>query len=177
MLPELRLLYGRKVRLLYGLGLKIEPRVHGSKKRAGRTQARVPVRPSVLIIRSYQGESTGSHPNSEVKHPWACSVLRWGTTWESQVTYVFVFAACGFDSCWSFGFESHSYFDCTFVYLRARLIPIVNIISVLDPPHARARNFTQKQRWPVVFASEEAGDRSGEAPATTPTPATPSRCS
>ena len=88
MTPELRLLYGRKVRLLYGLGLKIEPRVHGSKKRAGRTQARVPLRPSVLIIRSYQGESTGSHPNSEVKHLWACSVLRWGTTWESQVTYV-----------------------------------------------------------------------------------------
>ena len=43
------------------------------------------------IIRSYQGESTGSHPNSEVKHPWACSVLRWGTTWESQVMYVLHF--------------------------------------------------------------------------------------
>ena len=90
----------------------------------------VAMRAALSIIRSYQGESTGSHPNSEVKHPWACSVLRWGTTWESQVTYVFVFAACGFDLCWSFGFESHSYFDCTFVYLRARLIPIVNIISV-----------------------------------------------
>ena len=45
----------------------------------------------VTIIRSYQGESTGSHPNSEVKHPWACSVLRWGTTWESQVMYVLPF--------------------------------------------------------------------------------------
>ena len=44
-----------------------------------------------LIIRSYQGENTGSHPNSEVKHPWACSVLRWGTTRESQVTNVFDF--------------------------------------------------------------------------------------
>ena len=41
------------------------------------------------IVRSYHGETTGSHPNSEVKHHWACSVLRWGTTWESQVTYVF----------------------------------------------------------------------------------------
>ena len=72
------------------IALWFAPRVPGSKKRAGRpTQARVLVRPSVLIIRSYQGESTGSHPNSEVKHPWACSVLRWGTTWESQVTYVF----------------------------------------------------------------------------------------
>ena len=40
------------------------------------------------IIRSYHGESTGSHPNSEVKHHWACSVLRWGTTRESQVAYV-----------------------------------------------------------------------------------------
>ena len=40
------------------------------------------------IIRSYHGESTRSLPNSEVKHHWACSVLRWGTTRESQVTYV-----------------------------------------------------------------------------------------
>ena len=48
------------------------------------------------IIRSYQGESTGSHPNSEVKHPWACSVLRWGTTWESQVMYVFASEGLGF---------------------------------------------------------------------------------
>ena len=53
-----------------------------------RGSAPVPAGQSSLIIRSYQGESTGSHPNSEVKHPWACSVLRWGTTWESQVTYV-----------------------------------------------------------------------------------------
>ena len=37
------------------------------------------------IERSYHGETTGSHPNSEVKHHWACSVLRWGTTRESQV--------------------------------------------------------------------------------------------
>ena len=52
-------------------------------------EPRVPPSRSVLIIRSYQGESTGSHPNSEVKHPWACSVLRGGTTRESQVTNVF----------------------------------------------------------------------------------------
>ena len=43
------------------------------------------------IERSYHGETTGSHPNSEVKHHWACSVLRWGTTWESQVSNVFAF--------------------------------------------------------------------------------------
>ena len=43
------------------------------------------------IVRSYHGESTRSHPNSEVKHHWACSVLRWGTTRESQVVYVFTF--------------------------------------------------------------------------------------
>ena len=40
------------------------------------------------IIRSYHGEYTGSHPNSEVKHPWAHSVLRWGTTRESLVVNV-----------------------------------------------------------------------------------------
>ena len=51
--------------------------------------ARVEPRRSSPIIRSYHGESTGSHPNSEVKHHWACSVLRWGTTWESQVSNVF----------------------------------------------------------------------------------------
>ena len=44
----------------------------------------------ICIVRSYHGETTGSHPNSEVKHHWACSVLRWGTTRESQVVYVFV---------------------------------------------------------------------------------------
>ena len=59
--------------------------------RAPRHQACVAPGWMTPIIRSYQGESTGSHPNSEVKHPWACSVLRWGTTWESQVSYVFVF--------------------------------------------------------------------------------------
>ena len=54
----------------------------------GAAEPRVPPGRSNLIIRSYQGENTGSHPNSEVKHPWACSVLRWGTTRESQVTNV-----------------------------------------------------------------------------------------
>ena len=28
-----------------------------------------------LVIRSYHGESTASHPNCEVKHRWAGSVL------------------------------------------------------------------------------------------------------
>ena len=45
--------------------------------------------PVAGIIRSYLAESTGSHPNSEVKQLWACTVLRWGTTRESQVTHVF----------------------------------------------------------------------------------------
>ena len=44
---------------------------------------------STSIVRSYLAESTGSHPNSEVKQLWACTVLRWGTTRESQVTHVF----------------------------------------------------------------------------------------
>ena len=58
---------------------------------------RDPLIRSTPIIRSYHGESTGSHPNSEVKHHWACSVLRWGTTWESQVTYVLHFAGARSD--------------------------------------------------------------------------------
>ena len=36
-----------------------------------------------LVIRSYEGESTASHPNCEVKHLSAQSVLQWGTMWES----------------------------------------------------------------------------------------------
>ena len=43
-----------------------------------------------LIIRSYHGGSTASHPNCEVKHLWAQSVLRWGTTRESWVSNVFL---------------------------------------------------------------------------------------
>ena len=42
------------------------------------------------IIRSYHGGSTASHPNCEVKHLWAQSVLRWGTTRESWVSNVFL---------------------------------------------------------------------------------------
>ena len=65
-----------------------EPRLRYGQSGVEPETPRVPQAGSTLIIRSYQGESTGSHPNSEVKHPWACSVLRWGTTWESQVTNV-----------------------------------------------------------------------------------------
>ena len=66
-----------------------EPRLRYGQSGLKRQSPRVPPPGSTLIIRSYQGENTGSHPNSEVKHPWACSVLRWGTTRESQVTNVF----------------------------------------------------------------------------------------
>ena len=78
----------------------------------------VPRDGSTLIIRSYQGESTGSHPNSEVKHPWACSVLRWGTTRESQVTNVFVL---------KFGFAS-----VTFVDRRVTVSSVCDALG-LDP--------------------------------------------
>ena len=74
-----------------------EPRLRYGQSGLKRQSPRVPPPGSTLIIRSYQGENTGSHPNSEVKHPWACSVLRWGTTRESQVTNVFV---------WKFGIAS-----------------------------------------------------------------------
>ena len=38
-----------------------------------------------LVLRSYHDESTASHPNCEVKHRWARSVLQLGTMWESRV--------------------------------------------------------------------------------------------
>ena len=41
------------------------------------------------IIRSHHRGYTASHPNCEVKHGWARSVLRWGTTRESRVSNVF----------------------------------------------------------------------------------------
>ena len=40
---------------------------------------------NTIVIRSYHGGNTGSHSNSEVKHHWACLVLRWGTTREPYV--------------------------------------------------------------------------------------------
>ena len=38
---------------------------------------------TAFVIRSYEGETTASHPNCEVKHLSAQSVLQWGTMWES----------------------------------------------------------------------------------------------
>ena len=37
------------------------------------------------VLRSYHDESTASHPNCEVKHRWARSVLQLGTMRESRV--------------------------------------------------------------------------------------------
>ena len=37
--------------------------------------SRVLLSPVGIVIRSYHGESTASHPNCEVKHRWARSVL------------------------------------------------------------------------------------------------------
>ena len=46
------------------------------------------------IIRSHHGGYTASHPNCAVKHHWARSVLRWGTTRESRVSNVFFCETC-----------------------------------------------------------------------------------
>ena len=43
------------------------------------------------VLRSHHSDYTASHPNCEVKHCWAQSVLRWGTTRESWVSNVFSF--------------------------------------------------------------------------------------
>ena len=45
-------------------------------------------------LRPYYGESTGSHPNSKVKHRQAPLVLRWGTTLEPGVLQAFGFSFC-----------------------------------------------------------------------------------
>ena len=52
-------------------------------------RAKMPQKFTYLIIRSYHSGYTVSHPNCEVKHCWAQSVLRWGTTRESWVSNVF----------------------------------------------------------------------------------------
>ena len=79
-----------------------EPRLRYGQSGVEPETPRVPQLGSTLIIRSYQGESTGSHPNSEVKHPWACSVLRWGTTRESQVTNVLLLKTVGYGGIWCY---------------------------------------------------------------------------
>jgi hypothetical protein len=38
-----------------------------------------------IRLRPYYSERTVSRPNCEVKQSQALSVLRWGTTWESEV--------------------------------------------------------------------------------------------
>ena len=45
----------------------------------------VPLRES--SVRSYLVGNAGSRPISEAKQPWACLVLRWGTTGEAHVLY------------------------------------------------------------------------------------------
>ena len=44
-----------------------------------------------VCLRSYPGESTRSHLNSEVKHLWAWLVEWWVTTFESLVLKTFLF--------------------------------------------------------------------------------------
>ena len=52
--------------------------------------------PTPTTIRSNHNGYTASHPNCEVKHCWAQSVLRWGTTRESWVLNVFFFICTNF---------------------------------------------------------------------------------
>ena len=42
-------------------------------------------------VRSYLVGNAGSRPISEAKQPWACLVLRWGTTGEAHVLYSLLF--------------------------------------------------------------------------------------
>ncbi len=51
-------------------------------------------------LRSYLGESTRSHQNSEVKHLWARLVEWWVTTFESRVlkTFLLLLFSCSFFS-------------------------------------------------------------------------------
>ena len=42
-------------------------------------------------VRSYLVGNAGSRPISEAKQPWACLVLRWGTTGEAHVLYSLTF--------------------------------------------------------------------------------------
>ena len=41
---------------------------------------------TVSVLRSHHSDYTASHPNCEVKHCWAQSVLQWGTMRESWVS-------------------------------------------------------------------------------------------
>ncbi len=45
----------------------------------------------VDMMRSYHPENSRSHQNTELKPDWACLVLTWGTSGESQVTHCIAF--------------------------------------------------------------------------------------
>ena len=124
--------------------------------------ARVEPHRSSPIIRSYHGESTGSHPNSEVKHHWACSVLRWGTTWESQVSNVFAVLRCR-EVFWAAGPGR----DARRPAAPRRRLLVTNLILCLKYIHQ-----PPTLKWPVASVSVELVVRCGTAPATTPTAAT-----
>ena len=56
----------------------------------GRVAASLLSRLATLLefsVRSYLVGNAGSRPISEAKQPWACLVLRWGTTGEAHVLY------------------------------------------------------------------------------------------
>ena len=116
------------------------------------------------IIRSYHGESTGSHPNSEVKHHWACSVLRWGTTWESQVSNVFAIFRCRR----SFGPRAPGSMLPPAAGAPRRRLLLTNLIPCLKYIHQQPTLL-----WPVASVSVEAVARSGTAAARRPSPVTP----
>ena len=67
------------------------------------------------VLRSHHSDYTASHPNCEVKHCWAQSVLRWGTTRESRVSNVFFFI------CTKFFFRDQNFFSGTNFFLLNKI--------------------------------------------------------
>ena len=95
----------------------------------------------VPIIRSYHGGYTASHPNCEVKHHWARSVLRWGTTRESRVSNVFFFWIEQFFFYWKIFFVGPIFFvEQIFFWLLDKFFFYSPIFSF------SARHTSQKHR-------------------------------
>ena len=60
------------------------------------------------MMRSYHPENSCTHQNTELKPDWACLVLTWVTSGESQVTHCLLFLGAVYDAPWSSQIQRHA---------------------------------------------------------------------
>ena len=90
-------------------------------------------------LRSYPGESTRSHLNSEVKHLWAGLVEWWVTTFESPVLKTFFFFLFFFFFFLFFSFLFFSFLFFSFLFFS--FSPLSFFPFFLHPPFSFPHSF------------------------------------